>query len=409
MHTEGIGTRAGDDAAHAEGLQTAAYGTASHSEGLFTSAVGFGSHTEGFGTVALNDAAHAEGYYSKAYGLYSHTEGLHTSAYGLGSHAEGFNTFATNSATHAEGYFTVASGFAAHAEGQFSYALGRVSHAAGLSAKAVHDHTWIWGGDSTTRFAISTTRTEQFLVSARQGVFVPGYMAVGVDPFNTSTTPAALYSTQAPLFTVKGLLSSTNTMVNVITADIATFMGSISSAASYQGDGSLLRQITATDYSVTYNKLRYDTIGAAPAVWNINTSDELMLNQPGATLPNKTRVQYLTSGFLHAPVVAKAWAYFTVTAGVVTLVNYYNVAQVTRTATGNYYVVVAQGNLPHGVNSTVLANAVLTPNGSFFGTAPVYVNTYMDQVNNNPYNAAITVFDSTGAYADGNAVYVAIF
>ena len=134
-----------------------------------------------------------------------------------------------------------------------------------------------------------------------------------------------------------------------------------------------------------------------------------MLNQPGATLPNKTRVQYLTSGFLHAPVVAKAWAYFTVTAGVVTLVNYYNVAQVTRTATGNYYVVVAQGNLPHGVNSTVLANAVLTPNGSFFGTAPVYVNTYMDQVNNNPYNAAITVFDSTGAYADGNAVYVAIF
>jgi hypothetical protein len=198
-------------------------------------------------------------------------------------------------------------------------------------------------------------------------------------------------------------------MVNVITADIATFMGSISSAASYQGDGSLLRQITATDFSVTYNKLRYDTIGAAPAVWNINTSDELMLNQPGATLPNKTRVQYLTSGFLYAPIVAKAWAYFTTVGGIATLVNAYNVAQVTRTATGRYYVAVNQGNLPHGANSTVVASAILSPNGAYFGTVPAYVNAFMDQVNNNPYNAAITVFDSTGTYIDGDAVYVVIF
>lgn len=67
-----------------------------------------------------------------------------------------------------------------HAEGQNTTASGSYSHAAGRDAQAAHDRTWIWKGSTATN-VISTTRTDQFMVSAAGGVYIPGNVGIGTD------------------------------------------------------------------------------------------------------------------------------------------------------------------------------------------------------------------------------------
>ena len=94
---------------------------------------------------------------------------------------------ATGFPSHAEGAFTIAHGDVSHAEGNSTSAMGSTSHAAGNYAEAAHDRTWIWKG-STESEIISTTRTDQFLVSAAGGVFIPGNVGIGTDSIDNALT-----------------------------------------------------------------------------------------------------------------------------------------------------------------------------------------------------------------------------
>jgi len=130
---------------------------------------------------------HAEGYETRVSGDYSHAEGRGSWADGSGSHAEGFSTAALGSYSHAEGTATVALGDSSHAEGQSTTARGTVSHAAGNYAEAAYDRSWIWHGSTNTQ-QVSTTRTDQFLVSAAGGIFFPGNVGIGTDNNSNALT-----------------------------------------------------------------------------------------------------------------------------------------------------------------------------------------------------------------------------
>ena len=166
--------------AHAEGYRAEASGNTSHAEGQDCWADGIASHAEGSNTNALNDSSHAEGTSTTASGIGSHAEGAYNTASGYGSHAEGGSSAASGTYSHAEGAGCLASGDYSHAEGQGAIASGTASHAAGSFTRAIHDRTWIWKGD-TVFDAISTTRTNQFLVSAAGGIFFPGNVGIGTD------------------------------------------------------------------------------------------------------------------------------------------------------------------------------------------------------------------------------------
>ena len=156
-----------------------ASGSYSHAEGQGTSASGNTSHAEGIGSIASGGISHAEGYFS--------------SARGDGSHAEGGSTLASGNYSHAQGVNSIASGYASHAEGQNSTARGTTSHAGGSYAEAAHNRTWIWKG-STDTGTLSTTRTDQFLVSAAGGIFFPGNVGIGTDNNTNALTVAGSIS-----------------------------------------------------------------------------------------------------------------------------------------------------------------------------------------------------------------------
>jgi hypothetical protein len=129
---------------------------------------------------ATGTGSHAEGYLTLASGTNSHAEGSGTTASGWSSHAEGSGNTASGVYSHAEGSGNIASGTYSHAEGNATKARGIASHAAGSYTDAVHDRTWVWQG-STATSAVSTTRTDQFLVSAAGGIFFPGNVGIGTD------------------------------------------------------------------------------------------------------------------------------------------------------------------------------------------------------------------------------------
>jgi len=143
------------------------------------SATGLYSFAEGDNSQAIGNASHAEGLFSTARGTASHAEGFQTSAFGTVSHAEGENT--------------LASGYASHAEGILTRATGEVSHAAGGYSVAAHSRTWIWKGDTNVN-TISTTRTDQFMVSAAGGVYIPGSVGIGTDNNSNALTVAGTLS-----------------------------------------------------------------------------------------------------------------------------------------------------------------------------------------------------------------------
>jgi hypothetical protein len=124
--------------------------------------------------------SHAEGYYAEATGQSSHAEGYDCWSHGEASHSEGYNTFAEGKACHAEGDNSSALGITSHAEGLRTIAKGIYSHAAGAYSNALYDRSWIWHGSSNTT-PVSTTKTDQFLVSAAGGVYFPGNVGIGTD------------------------------------------------------------------------------------------------------------------------------------------------------------------------------------------------------------------------------------
>jgi hypothetical protein len=128
------------------------------------------------------------------FGTYSHAEGGQNIVSGMYSHGEGYGNVASGSVSHAEGSNTIAAGSNSHAEGFNTTASRQSSHAAGSYAAAAHDRTWIWKG-STATDVISTTRTDQFMVSAAGGVYIPGNVGIGTDANDQALTVVGTIST----------------------------------------------------------------------------------------------------------------------------------------------------------------------------------------------------------------------
>ena len=192
-HAEGYNSTASGSTSHAEGNNSTASSSSSHAEGENTLASGYASHTEGQGTSATFVYCHAEGQNTLASGYGAHAEGVGSIASAGSTHAEGNFTVASYNAAHSEGDRTVASGYASHAEGILTRATGEVSHAAGGYSVAAHSRTWIWKGDTNVN-TISTTRTDQFMVSAAGGVYIPGSVGIGTDNNSNALTVAGTLS-----------------------------------------------------------------------------------------------------------------------------------------------------------------------------------------------------------------------
>ena len=155
--------------------------------------IGEGSHSEGDATTASGNYSHAEGSVTESAGQYSHAEGGGSIASGFASHAEGDSTIALGDSSHAEGSATKALGDYTHAEGEETIASGINSHAAGLWAQAAHDRTWIWKG-STDVYRLSTTRADQFMVSAAGGIYFPSAVGIRTDNNTNALTVAGVIS-----------------------------------------------------------------------------------------------------------------------------------------------------------------------------------------------------------------------
>jgi hypothetical protein len=239
-HAEGEGTEASGDYSHAEGQGSNAIGSASHAEGGST-ASGTGSHAEGDATEASGYASHAEGTNCIASGDSSHAEGYQTEASGYNSHAEGYLTEASGYNSHAEGDSTIASGDTSHAEGEETIASGMNSHAAGRWAQAAHDRTWIWKGNTGVGL-LSTTRTDQFMVSAAGGIFFPGAVGIGTDSIaNALTVKGAISASQ-------GITVGTRTSLPGISA--ATLVHATTALTLSITDIFLKINISGTDYAL---------------------------------------------------------------------------------------------------------------------------------------------------------------
>jgi hypothetical protein len=155
----------------------------------------------------------------------------------------------TNSGTnaHAEGNNTTAAGVNSHAEGNNTYAVGADSHASGTYSIAQHDRSWIWRGNPSSS-TFSTTKTDQFVINADNGVYVPS--SVGI---NTDNNQNAL--------TVNGTISANSTAFfdNVIISGTLQALGQTS--------------IIETEVTIT-SSLEITNIGSGPALKVIQTGEE---------------------------------------------------------------------------------------------------------------------------------------
>lgn len=154
----------------------------------------------------------------------------------------GFNIRTSFNAGSAAGDFSFAEGSGVafgqytHAEGFQTLARGNFSHAAGEYAEAAHSETWIWHGSNLTT-PVSTTRAQQFMVSAAGGVYFPGNVGIGTDSI-------------ANALTVRGNVSATNTLFTsaVATSGIwTTYIQSSSIRANTINSGAIaLSALTTT-------------------------------------------------------------------------------------------------------------------------------------------------------------------
>lgn len=191
--------------------------------GFYSTALGDGSFASGFNTLARGNRAVALGSYTQSLSEQAVSFGLNSIASGLNSVAMGFNTTASaaQSFSHGNnnasgnlnsvafgflnkslgeqsfvggqrsvalgnesfsyGISTSARGVASFAQGGFTETLGQQSQALGYKSTAAHNFSFIWSdGDlGTTSQNISTTNTGQFVVSASNGMFIPGKLRIG--------------------------------------------------------------------------------------------------------------------------------------------------------------------------------------------------------------------------------------
>ena len=278
LRAEFFNSNATNTYALAEGQATLAQGNASHSEGISTQAFGQGSHAEGAASTATGDYSHAEGDATQAIGNASHSEGDSTVASGEDSHAEGANTIASGSYSHAEGVNTRAAGLGSHAAGSFAVAL--------------HDRTWVWKGD-TTFDSVTSTRTDQFMVSAAGGVYVPGNVGIGTDSI-------------ANALTVVGNVSASR---SVIGTSLSGRFVDISHTPANDGSNPYLRIGEATsdavnfsgfkiEYNETTNDLNLSAIGfnTSKEALKITSAGNTRVNLLSAVSPNYNNLTAVTRG-----------------------------------------------------------------------------------------------------------------
>lgn len=152
--------------------------------------------------------------FSSKEGTGAHAEGGYNSAVGDFSHAEGYFNTVSGAYAHAEGAFNYADGINSHVEGKFNFAKGKISHSAGIYSVAAHDRTWIWKGSTVTDL-VSTTRTDQFLVSAAGGVYLADKVGIRTDNIENELTVNGTISTNNPI-AFKDYGGSPSDPVNVI-------------------------------------------------------------------------------------------------------------------------------------------------------------------------------------------------
>ena len=251
-----------------EGTGTRALGVDSHAENSYTTASGLYSHAEGQSTTASGEASHAEGFLTVAYGNFSHSEGNSTTASGLVSHAEGLGTIASGQYSHAENSNTIASGFASHTEGEGTRARGFISHAAGYRSEAVHDRTWIWKGSTATAY-VSTTRADQFMVSAAGGAAFFGNVGINTDSISNALTVSGVISGNSLIYANNGNSNQWNSVYSYTNSNSSldqsarSFVNSNSANIlnSYKGSNWVFAN-SATELSVT------SVVNSTSANWN---------------------------------------------------------------------------------------------------------------------------------------------
>lgn len=129
-------------------------------------------------------------------------------ATGSFSHAEGVNTLASGNDSHAQNFNTVAAGFASHAEGGNTVAAKQYTHAGGYYIEAAHNGSWAWRGDNTATNLISTTRVDQFMISAGGGVYINGNVGIGTDNNANALTVVGTVSASGNLIVLPNLPTS---------------------------------------------------------------------------------------------------------------------------------------------------------------------------------------------------------
>jgi hypothetical protein len=128
---------------------------------------------------------------------------------------------------------TVALSAGAFAEGVNTQALGQGSHAGGLYSTAAHQRSWIWKGDTSTA-QLSTTRTDQFVVSAAGGISLNTRVGIGTDSIANALTVVGrvsatdtVFSSGAPVVVSSPRFETTTTNIssisNIVTLSQATY------------------------------------------------------------------------------------------------------------------------------------------------------------------------------------------
>lgn len=115
-----------------------------------------------------------------------------------------------------EGLNTNASGDNSHAEGNNTTASGESSHAAGAYSRALYDRSWIWRGTTGSNTQVSTTRADQFMVSAEGGIALYNQVGIGTDNIQNALT-------------VVGDISATGNIYGVAVNALNNFIYTVSS------------------------------------------------------------------------------------------------------------------------------------------------------------------------------------
>ena len=305
-HAEGNSTKALRDASHAEGGSTTALGIASHAEGTSTVASGDYSHAEGVScftgrknnfltytaatktftfassvsanfsyvspgttirgeeddvlddvftiTVASRNNSNGDIIATEDEFGFDSTTGYLIDNSGAASHAEGSGTIASGSSSHAEGSLTTASGSTSHAEGISTTARGTASHAAGSYAEAAYDRSWIWKGSTATNI-ISTTKTDQFMVSAAGGVYIPGNAGIGTAANDQALTVVGTVSTRGNLFSPNFATFVKNASYPTLSSTLTNDSGYFNSQGTFASPGGFIIKGHSPDYNTSIQNL----------------------------------------------------------------------------------------------------------------------------------------------------------